>query len=108
MLGSNQALIVVVGANRVVVVDGTAGSCHYALEFSVCLSDPDLATLPFGSVLTAVGNGVEDRSATVIGFLDDGWVSLRLHVVHRRPLVPLGHEARIIQARGQCLWQAWV
>ncbi len=59
----------------------------YALEFSVCLSDRELATLQVGSVVTAVGDGVEDRTATVTGFLDDGWVSLRLHSGHRRPLV---------------------
>jgi hypothetical protein len=56
----------------------------FALEFSVCLSDREMDALRVGSVIKVVGDGVEDKSASVTGFLADGWVSVRLHSGHRQ------------------------
>jgi hypothetical protein len=55
----------------------------FALEFSVCLSDRELEALRLGSVIKVVGDGVEDRFASVTEFLAEGWVSIRLTSGHR-------------------------
>jgi hypothetical protein len=62
----------------------------YAMEFGVCVSQQESALIGEGSIIKVVGDAVDDRFATVIEFLDDGWVIVRLHRSHRRlPLAVL-------------------